>query len=211
MLIYILLLTFIIMLVGSYYLFKKEIMQPSIIFLFMYTFSIACAVLNVKTWGIHMSKMTFLILVLGAVEFIVVSYITQRIYKNKTKYKDQRITMKKIEIPKWIVISIIAFCILTIIIQLLVVFDIATRYEPYKSISRLLTVFKEHTSYNKDVDIPGILTLMHCRSYCMCIFININIPKQCNFRKQRKVKMCKKILKLFTTRNAIYYTLFSSI
>ena len=78
MLIYILLLCFILMLIGSYFLFKKEIMHPVIIFIAMYTFSVLCAVCNIDNWGIEMSKMTFIILLLGAVEFVLVSYITQK-------------------------------------------------------------------------------------------------------------------------------------
>jgi len=162
MLIYILLLCFIGMLIGSYFLFKKEIMQPSIIFMVMYTISVFCAVCNIEKWGIHMSKMTFVILLLGAVEFIVVSYIIQRVYEKKTKYKQIKPKMKKIEIPKIILHAINIYCFAVIALQLLVVFDVSARYEGFSGMSHALTLFKEHTSYSKDVNLPGYLTMMQC-------------------------------------------------
>src|SRR5699024_8213484 len=96
-------------LIGSYFLFKKEIMHPVIIFIAMYTFSVLCAVCNIDNWGIEMSKMTFIILLLGAVEFVLVSYIIQKIYMKKTKYKEIKPKMRKIEVPRLIIYAIIIF------------------------------------------------------------------------------------------------------
>ena len=162
MLIYILLFCFILMLIGAYFIFKKEVMHPVIIFLAMYTVSVFCAVCNIEKWGIEMSKATFLILLLGAVEFAVVSYITQKYYAKKTKYKEIKPKMKKIEVPKIIIYAIILYTIIVIAIQLLVVFDIAGRFGKFSGLSEALTLYKEHTSYNKDVDLPSYLTIMQC-------------------------------------------------
>ena len=162
MLIYILLLCFIFMLIGSYFLFKKEIMQPSLIFMFMYTVSVFCAVCNIDTWGIQMSKLTFILLLVGAAEFVLVSYITQKIYTKKTKHETEKIKMKKIEVPRLITLGVIFCCLAVIFFQFVVVLDIATRYEPFSGFSRALTVYKEHTSYNKDVSLPSSLTMLQC-------------------------------------------------
>lgn len=188
MLIYILLLCFILMLIGSYFLFKKEIMHPVIIFIAMYTFSVLCAVCNIDNWGIEMSKMTFIILLLGAVEFVLVSYITQKIYMKKTKYKEIKPKMRKIEVPRLIIYAIIIFSIIVICLQLLVVLDIASRYGEFTGLSDALTIYKDHTSYSKDVDLPSYLTIMQCGVIAGAFSITLIFINNLLVEKDNKLK-----------------------
>lgn len=188
MLIYILLLCFILMLIGSYFLFKKEIMHPVIIFIAMYTFSVLCAVCNIDNWGIEMSKMTFIILLLGAVEFVLVSYITQKIYMKKTKYKEIKPKMKKIEVPKLIIYAIIIYSIIVICLQLLIVLDIASRYGEFTGLSDALTIYKDHTSYSKDVDLPSYLTIMQCGVIAGAFSITLIFINNLLVEKDNKLK-----------------------
>ncbi len=191
MLIYLLLICFIILLIGSYFLFKKEIMQPSIIFIAMYTFSVLCAVVNVENWGINMSVATFLILLLGAIEFIGVSYFTQKIYEKKTKCKESKAILKKINVPRAVIFIITIYCLLTVCLQLLVVFDIASRYGKFTGFSNALTLFKEHTSYNKDVDLPGYLTLMHCPVIASALALTLIYINNIIVEDKDKLKVAK--------------------
>ncbi len=111
-----------------------------------------------------MSGATFLILLLGAVEFIGVSYLTEKLYLKRIKGKQEkeRSKLKTITVPKVLIYLVALYCIVTICLQILVVIDISSRYEAFTGISRALTVYKEHTSYSKEVALPGIITLMNC-------------------------------------------------
>lgn len=189
MLIYILLLCFILMLIGSYFLFKKEIMQPSLIFMFMYTVSVFCAIYNIEAWGIEMSKLTFILLLLGAAEFILVSYITKKIFTKKTKHETEKIKMKKIEIPRWITLAVIFCCLMVIFFQFVVVLNISTRYEPFSGFSRALTVYKEHTSYNKDVSLPSSLTMMQCFVLAAAFSYTLIFMNNFFLKKEREEKL----------------------
>lgn len=191
MLIYILLLCFILILISSYFLFKKEIMHPAIIFIAMYTFSVLCAVCNVEKWGIQMSTMTFILLLFGAIEFIAVSYITQKIYRKKTKSKEIKYKMKKIEVPRLILYAIIIYTIIVICLQLLVVLDVASKYSGFTGLSDALTIYKEHTSYNKDVDIPSYLTIMHCGVIAAAFSITLIYINNFLLEKESKLKYIK--------------------
>ena len=81
--IYVLCGLFFLMLIICYYLFKKEIGHPAVIFSLTYFISTLCTSMNVRSWGVNLNYKTFLILFLGAVEFIFISYIFHYCFKKK--------------------------------------------------------------------------------------------------------------------------------
>ena len=78
MLIYILLAFFTLLLIVSYFLFKKDIIHPAVIFNFMFLVSILCAIYNIERWKVNIHLDTFLILIFMAIEFLALSYAIQK-------------------------------------------------------------------------------------------------------------------------------------
>ena len=159
MYIYILLAFFVIALVVSYFIFNKEIMQPAIIFCTAYMLSVLCATVNITKWNINMDLKTFLILSLGAVEFIVISYLIFIFMKKKTIPSNQE-KEKIIKTPKWIIVFLIIYNIIVIGLLLYNVLNIASQFGTYSSFSQALTIYKEHTSYSNDTELPDYLTIL---------------------------------------------------
>ena len=112
--IYVLLIIFIAMLICVYYLFDKEIIEPAVIFVSVYTLSIFCACLNVTKWNINLSITTFWIILIGALEFIAISYYICNKYKNKNLKKSR--TFGEIKIAKKTIYLSIFISILTLIL-----------------------------------------------------------------------------------------------
>ena len=166
---------FILLLILCYFGFKKEIINPPVIFCATYTFSILCACLNMKRWNINLSYKTFWILVIGAIEFVLVSFIIQKLIKNKEENKyheDEKKDEKKDAIRcieehkisnRKLYIFLIGISIYNLIIVALLIcniYKISNSFEPIHSMSQMLHVFRAHTSYAHDAALPGYITLL---------------------------------------------------
>ena len=92
MLIYILFIGLIGILVGSYFLFKKDIIEPAIILVAAYILSVFCVIVNIEKWGVQLSNKAFWILLLGTLEFVIISLLITKIFEKKCKRKAYRIT-----------------------------------------------------------------------------------------------------------------------
>lgn len=156
MLLVLLFILFVIMLFLAYFLFKKDIIEPTIIFLASYVLSIFCTIINIKKWGIEFSVKTFLILFIGSVEFLLVSYVIINKFKNKEIVKNEN----EYRISKFVTIAIICYDVIALIVLIKNVINISAMYEPYTNFSRTLQIYKQHTSYSKDVQLPGYVTIM---------------------------------------------------
>mgnify|MGYP004662994143 FL=1 len=199
--IYILLIIFIAMLIGVYYLFDKEIIEPVIIFVTAYTLSIFCACLNVAKWNINLSLTTFLVLLIGAIEFIAISYYIHNKFKNKNLKKSKKITV--IKTTKETVYLSILISTLTLILLICNVIYIAKKYENFNGISEMLRIFKDYTSYKGlvklNIVVRTLLKIVIANAYIyIFIFINnIIVSKQ-------KIKESIKANILYTVCPVIY-------
>lgn len=74
-------LTIIILTISAYYLNGKELIAPS--FLFSVAFLVASffALLNGEKWGYNLNNSTYFVIVLGILEFIIISYIIRIIFR----------------------------------------------------------------------------------------------------------------------------------
>lgn len=174
MLIYILFITFLVMLTTAYFMYKKDILQPAVIFLAVYTVSIFCAMVNVKSWGIDLKLETFLIILLGGIEFIAISYIINKLYlkKNVNSFKDdieanknqkdieQEEKIKKIKIQNWKLIAIIIYDIIVIMLLIKSIIDIANSFGQFSTFSQALSIYRANTSYNINASLPRIVALL---------------------------------------------------
>jgi len=67
MMLYILLLIFILLLAVSYIAFKKDIIEPAVLFIAAYIISIFCTIININEWGIDYGIKAFFIILFGAI------------------------------------------------------------------------------------------------------------------------------------------------
>lgn len=156
MLIIALLISYIMLLIVSYFLFKKDILQPGVIFIAAYVVSVFCAVLNIDKWNINFHTNTFLVLLLGAIEFIAISYIVFKIFNKKYPKEEKQSDLKKEYKPikTWKIVLISIYCLAAIVLLLYNVLQIAGQFDNYSSLSQALGIFKEHTSYKTDASLP---------------------------------------------------------
>lgn len=156
-LIYILFSLFFLILIYSYLKLDRDFIHPSVIFCLVYIVSIFCAVLNISKWNIQLEMKTFMILFLGALEFVVISLIVDKFFKNK--FKDYSIVRNKdfSNISRYKIFIILAYNIVVIGFLLYYVLNIAGQFGEYNSLSEALTLFKKHTSYAKDAELPRLL------------------------------------------------------
>lgn len=88
--IYLLLLILIVLCVTSFFVFKKDIISPSFIFSLGFTIASVFAVIYAKKWELGLHLNTFLVILLGVAEFLVVSYAVHLVFKkiNEKKVKE---------------------------------------------------------------------------------------------------------------------------
>ena len=128
MYIYILLILFIAILAISYLLFKKEIMQPAVIFCTAYMASVLCATLNINNWNINLSPQAFWVLLIGEIEFVVISYIVCKVFeKKKGKTPEDNLKKSEIKISKFFIILLVAYNVLVLGLLLKSVTNIASQ------------------------------------------------------------------------------------
>lgn len=145
------------MLIYAYFKLDKDFIQPSIIFCLVYIVSIFCAILNVSNWNIQMEMKTFLILLLGTAEFVGISLLVNNYFRKKAKDSKIIRNMNDFNISKYKIVLIIAYNLIIIGMLLYCVLNIANQFGEYNSLSEALTLFKAHTSYAKDAELPHLL------------------------------------------------------
>ena len=161
MYIYILLILFIAILAISYLLFKKEIMQPAVVFCTAYAASVLCATLNINNWNINLSPQAFWVLLLGEIEFIIISYIVYKVFeKKKGKTLESNLKKSEIKISKLFIILLVIYNVIVLGLLLKSVTNIASQFGEYNNFSQALTIYKDHTSYSKDAELPNYLTIL---------------------------------------------------
>ena len=165
MLLYVLFFSLVVTLISIWFLFKKDIMQPSILLTVSYVLSVFCALLNIKKWGINFSNITFGVILLGTLEFIYISYIISFIFKSINKNKEENVSQEKnniinIRISKKITGLIISYNFIIIALLLYYVLQIASIFGDFSSFSQALTLYKTHTSYINDIQLPDYLTIL---------------------------------------------------
>lgn len=169
MLLYILLIIFIAMLIFFYIKLEKDIMQPPVIFCAVYVFSIICAILNIDKWNIIFRNNTFLVLVLGGIEFVCICYAIHKLYNRKEKAIESKETCTKVEnskteskitIKKYMVVLVCIYDIVILSLLLYNVLSIASQFGEFSNFTEALTLFKNNTSYNVNAEIPHYMNLL---------------------------------------------------
>lgn len=160
MVIWSLLAVFVILLIVSYLMCKKDIMQPSVLFCAVYVVSILCAIYNIDNWSIDLGWGVFAILTLGAIEFLVINYAINRYFARRTKNVVDLPKPKEITVKRWKIIVVILYDLVAVGLLLSCVLKIAGEYKNYSSLGEAINVFKDHTSYRADSFLPTYISII---------------------------------------------------
>lgn len=98
------LLTFalIILMFFAYYLNRKSLISPSVLFSGGLTIAAIIALANERTWNLQLDSRTLLVITLGTVEFIIFSYITSRIFDIVGKHKTDKKRERYLKVPDYV-------------------------------------------------------------------------------------------------------------
>lgn len=175
-LIYLLLGIFVGIYIVVYAKINRDIFSPSLLFLLAYIVSVGCAVLNVKRWNIDMWFVTFAVLLIGALEFIIIGLLVDKKYERIWK-KTRGASIANhgmISIAWWKMGLTIVFCIVYLILLGVNVMEIASRRGSYHSFSEALTLFKDATSMTLTYSLPWWLEQME-RIVMICAYIYLYV------------------------------------
>lgn len=194
---------FIALLIGTYFLFKKDIMQPAVVFVAMYVVSIFCAVVNIEKWNIDFKLNTFIVLLVGAIEFIGVSFLVYKLCVKKKKKEhgldktesnnptvDSQ-SVKEMDVEKIALWKILLICVYDIVIISLLlynVFQIASNFGTFNSLSQALGLYKEHASYNVDASLPKYLGRLQKPIYAFAYVMMFFYLKNIVYSKEKVIK-----------------------
>ena len=194
MLIYLLVVFFLALTYVSYKVFDMELSNPAVIFSFMYFISSFCALLNINNFNIKLAPETFLLLFLGAIEFVLICYFVKKFFQQKYKLN----TFLKQDTPyvdRKNVIILSVYSVILIVLLLYNIVLIANQYGEYNSFSGALSIFKTQTSYSNSVSLPHYLNLMfkvmELSSYILiyCFLSNIICNEELNIIERFKKNM----------------------
>ena len=198
MLIYILFILFVLIYICIYVKINKDIFSPPLLFLLAYIVSVGCALFNVKLWNIEMIPTTFLVLLLGALEFITIGLLVDKIYQKKENllYEVNRKKLEEIDLPWWKLIFTAAFCCIYMILLYRNVMAIASRHGTYHNLAEALNIFKEETSVTLADSLPWWLgQLERIAMLCAYIFLYVFLVNLISQKgKYTKKKVAKLIL-----------------
>lgn len=196
MLLYILFFSMIIVLISSWFIFKKDIIQPSIILTMSYVLSIFCVLLNINKWGVNLSNKAFWIILLGTLEFIAVSYIINLIFKKKNKNNigqtEEKVPKTSFKISKKVTVMIIIYNVTIIALLIYYVLQIAGKYGNYSNFSEALTLYKSHTSYANDIQVPDYLTVIMKPIIASAYVYTFFYIKKIVYTEEKKIKIALK-------------------
>lgn len=191
---------FILLLMFTIFIFliyKKDILDPSLVFSLSFLVLSFMACLNAKKWqlGLHMN--TFLVILLGVIEFFCVGYIAKLLFKRKKAPAKNK--LKEIKINKWL-----EYVFLTFIIIFNVIFLYYIVKEVGNSFNSISTIIESINQYNhlikfsdkfNTVKLPffisnGRMFIVGSGYWFMYVAIN-------NFIAEKKIKIQEVLIVLF--------------
>ena len=184
--IYLLVFFFLVMSVVSYKIFKGELANPAFIYCFMYFVSSFCTMCNVREWDIHLSYKTFLILVVGSIEFVMIVWLIGKFMNSK--YKIEHKSEEFAGINNVIMMGLIVYSLGVTVLTVYYVLKIASSFGTYSSFTEAQSLFKAHTSYSNDAAMPHYLSLMSkgvelSSYYCIISYIKYVVYSERNIVK----------------------------
>lgn len=191
--IFLLVFFFLVLTIVTYKLFKGEIANPAFIYSYTYLLSSICTLCNIREWNVHLSVQTFLILFVGSIEFVLITWLINVYFSKKYKVETKNNEVHKIN--NKFMIFIIVYAVVIIILTIYYVFKIAGQFGEYSSLTQAQALFKTHTSYSNDTSLPHYLSLMYkvlelSSYYCIIFYMKeIIYSSKGNIRKNALKKI----------------------
>lgn len=145
--IYLLLITFLVLLFLTYKKFDNDIIAPPVVLVAGYTFSIICASVNVKNWGINLHFNTFFVLVYGTLLFVLTGYLVKKYIQQKDAGSFTN-NLVKIDINYKYVHLYIVFQILVMIIWVWNIYTVTDSLGTFNNFSERMVAFRQWNSYS---------------------------------------------------------------
>lgn len=145
--IYLLLITFLLMLFLTYKKFDNDIIAPPVVLVTGYTFSIICASVNVEKWGINLHFNTFFVLVYGTLLFIFTGYFVKK-YIQKSNNGTFKNNLVNIEVNYKYLYVYIVFQIVVMILWCWNICTVTDSLGNFNSFSERMVAFRKWSSYS---------------------------------------------------------------
>lgn len=157
----IVLLLILMIIIGLVFFFvnKKDLCHPATLFSAAYITSVLCACLNIDAWNIDMIPATFIILLLGYVEFILIATVLYKRFgpKDLTARSKAR---REIHLPKIIVALSAIYCLVVLPLVANAILELAGRHGSFGSFNEALTIYRNHTHHASDDRLPQYIYLL---------------------------------------------------
>lgn len=147
--IYLLLVILLIIFIICYYVFDRDILQPSIIFVAFFVMSTLCTIYNVKQWGVNLHSNTLMVLLLGIISFVLFSFFIHIIYKKK-RIDDYKNFYKEIDINKFVVLFLIVLSLIGLFLNYYYVRKIAQSHIYINDYSNMMAAFRDNVAYGEE-------------------------------------------------------------
>lgn len=159
MLLWVLFLILVVLLGISLYVFKKDLVHPTVVFCLMFLASVVCALVNADTWHLELHDNTFYILVGMAILFVAASIFIKLYYKKSGKLdKIKKYIPSEIKVGKVKLALVVLFDIVYIVLLVKAISDIASEFGDYNSYSQILNAYKANAVYKANASLPKYIT-----------------------------------------------------
>ena len=140
-----LLLFLIIFLLIAYLINDRDIMAPSVLFIFGFILAVIAALINVKEWGIDLSYKTIVIIIFGNLSFLSADVVYKLIHKYRASGTEGKINEIKIE--SWKTCIVILIGIITLILYYREIVRLSSYAESYWQKFGVMVAYKRAITY----------------------------------------------------------------
>ena len=145
MYIFLLFVLLIVFTVFVFLLYKKDILEPSFIFSLSFSMLLFMACINAKKWQLGLHFNTFLVILLGVIEFFCVGYLIKKVLKNK-----KTISKKKINVIELNDILEYIYLVFIIVFNLVFLYCVVNKVgNSFNSISSVMESINKYNNLNK--------------------------------------------------------------
>lgn len=181
--------TFVLLDIGVFFLFNKDVIAPPFIFCAMYTVSIAFALTEYNNWQLSdYSIKSFWIYLGGAIVFCFIGYLISKLCDFLYVNNDVSCKLKRIKVNKYLFYF---FVLIDLIALMLLIKDVKS-IGGSGNLSQTLETFRQLSGYSVDNQLPGydnqLLKIVTVTAY-ISSFICIN-NKMAGYKKKDYMFLC---------------------
>lgn len=176
-----------IFLIFQMFVFKNDILQPSIIVNFMFAIGVVFAIYSIDLWKISLSIDTVFVILSGVITFFIASFIIQKLFVKKSKIDYE---LKPITIRFWKIMLMIMINIVVLIMHYKWLVEIvnkhggATDYSSMISLYRALITNSIESTSSMPFILRQLMRVTTATAYInIYIFINNIIINRKSFKK----------------------------